>query len=201
MSRIGYKPISIPDGVKVGISGRRVEVTGPMTKEPLVWSLPERITAALDEAGKAVTVTRSDDRKESRALHGLSRSLIQNMVTGAGVGYRKRMQIYGTGYGCNLKGEVLEINCGFMGRGTKEKPQFSIPVPRGLEIKVETAAARGNSEPATFLVTSADKQLIGDFCARVRSIRPPEPYKGKGIRYEGEAVQRKAGKAFAGGGG
>lgn len=200
MSRIGKKPVEVPSGVKVEISGQAIKVSGPMTKKPLAWTLPGAVKAALDDAGKNVVVTRVDDQKQSRAMHGLSRALISNMLTGASKGYERRLEIYGTGYGCKLQGTSLHINCGFMGRGTKEKPQFVIPVPEGLEIVVETAASRGNADPAVFLVKGADKQVLGDFCARVRSIRPPEPYKGKGIRYKGERVQRKAGKAFAGGG-
>jgi large subunit ribosomal protein L6 len=200
MSRIGKKPIDVPGGVKVEIAGRDVTVSGPKTKRPLTWSLPAKVSAAVDGSGKQVVVTRADDTKESRAQHGLSRSLIANMIQGAAQGYERRLLVFGTGYSCNLQGGKLLLNCGFMGRGTKEKPQFELPVPEGLEVTIETAAARGNADPASFVVRGADKQLVGDFCARVRSIRVPEPYKGKGIRYQGEQVQRKAGKAFAGGG-
>ena len=201
MSRIGKKPVDIPGGVKVEISGRTVKVSGPKAAQPMTWSLPEMVSAAVDESGKTVVVTRQDDSKQARSEHGLSRSLIANMIQGAAQGYEQRLQVYGTGYSCNVQGDKLLLNCGFMGRGTKEKPQFSIPIPKGLEVVIETAAARGNADPASFVVRGCDKHLVGDFSARVRGIRPPEPYKGKGIRYHGENVQRKAGKAFAGGGG
>ncbi len=200
MSRIGKKPIAVPGGVKVEIKGKQVQVSGPKTKSPLSWTLPGAINATLEDDGKRITVERTADLKQTRALHGLSRALIANMVFGAHAGYQKRLLIFGTGYSCKLQGQFLHLNCGFMGRGTKEKPQFEIPVPEGINVTVETPAARGNSEPAKLLVDGPDKQLVGQFCAEVRSIRPPEPYLGKGIRYEDEKVTRKAGKAFASGG-
>ena len=199
MSRIGKKPVEVPDGVTVEISGQSVKVSGPNSKQPLSWSVPAPISAALDDGGKRVVVTRPDDQKRSRALHGLSRALIANMVHGASQGYQRRLLVYGTGYNCTVKGRTLELNVGFMGRGTKDKPQFRIPIPDGLEVVIEAPAARGETDPARFVVQGADKQQVGEFCAEVRAIRPPEPYKGKGIRYEDEQVQKKAGKAFAGG--
>ena len=201
MSRIGKKPIEVPGGVTVRISGQQVEVSGPKAKQPLTWSVPESISAVVGDGGKQVLVTRQDDRKRSRALHGLSRALIANMVLGVVRGYERRLLIYGTGYNCAVKGQTLELNLGFTGRGTKEKAQFRIPIPAGLEVAVEAPAARGDSDPAKLVVRGADKQLVGEFCAELRANRPPEPYKGKGIRYETEQVQRKAGKAFAGGAG
>lgn len=199
MSRIGKKPVEVPDGVTVEISGQTVKVCGPKSEQPLSWSVPAPISAALDDGGKRVVVTRPDDRKRSRALHGLSRALIANMVHGASQGYQRRLLVYGTGYNCDVKGRTLELNVGFTGRGTKDKPQFRIPIPGGLEVVIEAPAARGDIDPAKFVVRGADKQLVGEFCAEVRAIRPPEPYKGKGLRYEGEQVQRKAGKRLAGG--
>jgi large subunit ribosomal protein L6 len=164
------------------------------------WELPERIAAEYDAAGQVIRVTRTGDDKQSRALHGMSRALLANMVHGVSEGYERRLLIYGTGYSCNLQGRSLHLNVGFMGRGSKTKPQFEIPVPAGVEVVVETPAARGDTEPARFVVRGCDKQAVGEFAAEVRKIRPPEPYKGKGIRYEGEFVRRKQGKAFAGGG-
>ncbi|MCP4251763.1 MAG: 50S ribosomal protein L6 [bacterium] len=201
MSRIGNKPVAIPSGVTVKIEGQTVEVSGPKTKQPLCWSMPGEIRASLDNGDKQVVVTRSDDEKRSRSLHGLTRALIANMVHGAAKGYERRLLIFGTGYSCKADGRFLELNIGFMGRGTKEKAQFRIPIPEGVEVVIETPAARGDSDPAKLLIQGADKQLVGEFAAEIRSLRPPEPYKGKGIRYDGETVQRKAGKAFAGGGG
>ena len=200
MSRVGKKPIEIPAGVKVEIAGQTVKVSGPKVTQPLQWSLPQGVQAAVDGQDNKVVVTRSSDEKQQRALHGLSRALIANMIHGAHQGYQQRLLVYGSGYSCNLVGRKLYVNCGFMGRGSKDRPQFIVPVPDGLEVEIETAAARGDSDPAKFVIRGADKQLLGDFAARIRGIRPPEPYKGKGIRYEEEQVRRKAGKAFAGGG-
>jgi large subunit ribosomal protein L6 len=200
MSRIGESPIDVPAGVTVEISGQDVRVSGPKCKQPLTWSVPAGITAAMDNGGRRVVVTRQDDQKRHRSLHGLSRALIANMVHGVLHGYERRLLVYGTGYSCNVQDGKLHLNVGFMGRGSKEKPQFEVPIPDGIEVEVETPAARGESDPAKFVVRGADKQQVGEFAAEVRAIRPPEPYKGKGIRYEGEQVQRKAGKAFAAGG-
>ena len=122
------------------------------------------------------------------------------LKTASGEQHDVDVLIYGTGYSCNLQGKSLCLNVGFMGRGSKEKPQFQVPVPDGLEVDVETPAARGDMDPAKFVVRGCDKQLVGQFAAEVRRIRPPEPYKGKGIRYENEFVRKKQGKAFASGG-
>lgn len=197
MSRVGKKPVAIPGGVTVSVSGQRVEVSGPKGK--LDWSAPAAIRMASSADGKSVEVTRQDDLKSSRALHGLSRSLVANMIEGVSRGYQKRLLIYGTGYGCNVSGKTLDLNVGFMGRGTKETPQFRVPIPEGVQVKAEVPAARGDSEPARILIEGCDKQKVGQFAATVRRIRPPEPYKGKGIRYSDEHVKRKQGKALAGG--
>ena len=197
MSRIGKKAVPVPDGVKVEITGRRCSVSGSLGR--LSWELPEVVTAKYDPGAKAIHVERSGDAKVARAMHGTSRALLANMVHGVSRGYERRLLIHGTGYGCSLKGRLLCLNVGFMGRGSKEKPQFEVPVPDGVEVEIETAAARGDIDPAKFVVRGCDKQAVGQFAAEVRRIRPPEPYKGKGIRYEGEHVRKKQGKAFASG--
>ncbi|MBN1513756.1 MAG: 50S ribosomal protein L6 [Phycisphaerae bacterium] len=199
MSRVGKKPISVPSGVDVKVSGRTVTVSS--AKGSLCHALPAGISVTVDAAEKQVSVDREADSKRHRALHGLARALLQNMVVGVTQGYERRLEIYGTGYGCDLVGGKLQLNCGFMGRGGKNKAQFEIPVPQGLDVTVEVKAARGEMEPAKFVVRGIDKQLVGSFCADVRMIRKSEPYKGKGIRYQGEQVRRKQGKAFASGGG
>lgn len=198
MSRIGMKPISVPSGVTVQISGPEVSVSGPKGK--LSWRTPENATVKFDAGAKLVTVTRKDDSKQSRSNHGLTRALVANMIKGCAEGYSRRLQIYGTGYGCKLDGRTLHVNCGFSGLGDGRPSQFQITVPQGLEVKVETPAARGDNEPAQFVVSGCDKRLVGEFAAEVRSLRKTEPYKGKGIRYEGERVVRKQGKALTGGG-
>ena len=196
MSRIGKKPVPIPAGVKVAVSGRNVNVSGPQGK--LDWTAPAPIEVAVEDG--CVVCRRPDDLKQSRALHGLSRALIANMVKGVSEGYKIGLEIYGTGYGCKLEGKTLLLNIGYMGRGVGRKAQFEIPVPAGLEVTIETPAARGDNDPAKFTVSGPDKQQVGQFAAELRKLRKPEPYKGKGVRYAGEQIRRKAGKVFAGGG-
>ena len=195
MSRIGKKPISVPSGVTVQLSGRDVQVNGPKGK--LAWSVPSPIL--IEQNGDELLVKRPNDQKRNRALHGLSRALVANMVNGVDKGYEVKLEVYGTGYSAKLEGGKLLLNCGFMGRGVGKPAQFIIDVPADLEIKVETPTARGNTEPAKFSVSGVDKQKVGQFAAEVRKIRKPEPYLGKGIRYANEVVRRKVGKAFAGG--
>jgi large subunit ribosomal protein L6 len=198
MSRIGKKPIPLPDKVKVTTSGRTVKISGP--KGELSFSLPARVEAKADEAARQLVVHRAGEERQDRALHGMTRAILANMVRGVVEGYEKRLHIHGTGYGCNLSGKQLHLNCGFMGRGGKNKPQFVLDVPAGVEVQVEVAQSRGDNEPAKLVIRGCDKQLVGQFAANIRRIRPPEPYKGKGIRYHDEVVRRKAGKALAGGG-
>jgi len=195
MSRIGKKPIPIPSGVTVKIADRRVELSGPKGK--LEWTVPAPIQVAL--ADNQLVCQRPDDGMRSRALHGLSRALLANMVHGVLHGYRISLEIYGTGYGCRVEGRTLLLNLGYMGRGVGRKAQFELPIPPGLEVTVEVPAARGESEPAKFSISGADKQAVGQFAAEIRKLRKPEPYKGKGVRYAGEHIRRKAGKVFAGG--
>jgi large subunit ribosomal protein L6 len=196
MSRIGKKPIPIPGAVQVAILGQAVNVTGPKGK--LDWRMPAPITAAVETS--QVVVRRPDDLPQNRALHGLTRALIANMVKGVTDGYAIGLELYGTGYSAKVDKGRLLLNCGYMGRGVGKVAQFEIPIPAGLEIKVAVPTARGNTEPAKFAVTGCDKQLVGEFAADIRKLRKPDPYLGKGIRYAGEQVRRKAGKVFAGGG-
>jgi large subunit ribosomal protein L6 len=197
MSRVGNKPIPVPAAVKVDLTGRQVKVSGP--KGNLNWMVPAPIEIALD--GGQVVVRRPDDVPRNRALHGLSRALIANMVKGVAEGYEKKLEIYGTGYGCKVQGRELHLNIGFMGRGLNRPAQFAFEIPEGLEVEIQVPVARGNTEPARFTVRGADKQQVGQFAAEVRKLRRPEPYLGKGIRYAGEHIRRKAGKVFAGGAG
>ena len=196
MSRIGKKPVPLPRGVKVDVAGQTVNVAGPKGK--LSWALPEAISAAVEK--DEVVVRRPDDLPRNKALHGLSRALIANMVKGVAEGYSIGLELYGTGYSAKIEKGRLLLNCGYMGRGFGKTAQFDITIPAGLEIKVDVPVARGNTEPAKFTVSGCDKQLVGEFAADVRKLRKPEPYLGKGIRYAGEHIRRKAGKVFAGGG-
>jgi large subunit ribosomal protein L6 len=176
MSRIGKLPIPVPAGVDVAIEGRRVIVKGP--KGELSHTVAAPISVGRGEEGHLL-VTRPNDERESRALHGLSRTLVANMVTGVTQGYAKTLEIVGTGYRVLAKGGDLEFSLGF---------SHPVPVraPEGITFRVET--------PTRFVVEGIDKQKVGEVAANIRKIRPPEPYKGKGVRYQGEQVRRKAGK-------
>jgi large subunit ribosomal protein L6 len=192
MSRIGKKPIPVPDGVKVSLTGRTIAAEGPKGK--LRWEFRPEVQVALDEAGKTVTVTRENNSRMARSLHGLTRSLIANMVAGCDKGFLKALEVYGVGYGVQLQGAKFTLQAGL-------SHPVVFDVPQGLTVEVQVPQARGDSEPAKFTVFGADKQAVGEFAARVRKARPPEPYKGKGVRYADEHVRRKVGKAFVGAGG
>jgi large subunit ribosomal protein L6 len=176
MSRIGRLPITLPQGVEVTISGADVTVKGP--KGSLNHTLASPITIAKDEHGVLV-VSRPDDERISRSLHGLSRTLVANMITGVTEGYTKVIEIVGVGYRVVAKGSDLEFALGF------SHPVF-IPAPNGISFVVET--------PTRFSVSGIDKQLVGEVAANIRKLRKPDPYKGKGLRYSGEVVRRKQGK-------
>lgn len=196
MSRIGEKPIAVPSGVTVKVSGREVTVSGP--KGTSAWSHPVTAEVTFDSGSASIRVTRKNNEKQSRANHGLTRALVANMVKGVSDGFERRLLIYGTGYNCKLEGRTLHVNVGFSGRRRGIGSQFELPVPQGLEVVVERPAARGDTDPASLLIRGFDKQLVGQFAAEVRALRKTEPYKGKGIRYEGEKVRRKQGKALTG---
>ncbi len=177
MSRIGKMPVVIPSGVDVTLEGRRVSVKGP--KGELAHTIAEPITVEREDG--SLVVRRPDDERRSKALHGLSRSLIANMVTGVTAGYEKKLEIVGVGYRVLAKGPAqIELNVG-----------YSHPVvydaPDGVTFTVES--------PTKFTVSGIDKQMVGEVAANIRKVRRPEPYKGKGIRYSGEYVRRKVGKA------
>ena len=190
MSRIGKLPVPIPDKVKVTVQDRTVNVEGPLGR--LDWTFPYGMTVTVDGEKNEVRVERPDDQRRHRALHGLTRALIANMVEGVIKGYERRMQLYGTGYSVNVQGKKIVIQCGFAHSVEKD-------IPGGIEVDVEVPATRGNDTPARFAVKGCDKQLVGEFAAEVRHIKPPEPYLGKGFRYVGEQIRRKAGKTFVGG--
>ncbi len=187
MSRIGNKRIPIPDGVKVAVSGRTVSVEGPNGKLQLTHR-PE-VSVAVDSAAKTVVVSRASDDRSSRSLHGLTRSLIANMIHGCTKGYSRDLEVYGVGFSVQVQGKKFLLNCGM------SHPAV-FPIPAGLTVTVQTPQARGDNEPARFMVSGADKQAVGEFAAAIRRTRAPEPYKGKGVRYVGERVRRKVGKAF-----
>jgi len=189
MSRVGNKTIAVPDGVKVSIADRTVSVEGPMGR--LSWAHRPEVSVQLDGDAKAILVARKGDDRISRSLHGLTRSLVANMVEGCHTGFAKSLEVYGVGFGVQLQGSKFNLNCGL-------SHPVVFDVPPGLTVEVQTPQARGDTEPARFSVRGADKQLVGEFAARIRRARPPEPYKGKGVRYAGEHIKRKQGKAFTG---
>jgi len=177
MSRIGRLPITVPAGVDVTIEGADVTVKGP--KGTLSHTVPAPITVERAEDG-TLQVTRPNDERMSRSLHGLTRTLVANMVAGVTEGYTKKLEIVGTGYRVVAKGSDLEFALGF-------SHPVIIPAPEGISFAVET--------PTRFSVSGIDKQQVGEVAANLRKLRKPDPYKGKGVRYEGEVIRRKAGKA------
>jgi large subunit ribosomal protein L6 len=176
MSRIGRQPIVLPDSVNVSLSpGGRVQVIGPLGE--LVQAVPARMKVELRDG--EIVVERPSERGEDRALHGLTRTLIANMVEGVTKGFEKRLAIQGVGYRATMRGQALELAVGFSHTVVKEPPDgisFEVPIPTQIVVK------------------GTDKQAVGQVAAEIRKVRPPEPYKGKGIRYEGEQVRRKVGK-------
>jgi large subunit ribosomal protein L6 len=188
MSRIGKKPIIIPQGVKVEQSGLCIKVSGPLGS--LQLNCHPRIKVKIDSsAGKISVENEHPQIRQNRQLHGTMRALIANMITGVSRGFEKKIEIYGTGYNVKEQGGKLILQVGFSHPVEK-------PVPKGIKVNVETGATRGNEVPARFTLSGIDKRLLGQFAADVRKIKPPEPYKGKGIRYADEYVRRKVGKAF-----
>lgn len=190
MSRVGKKPILIPDSVRVTVADRTVNVEGP--KGTLSWTHRPEITVAVDESARTIAATRQDDERLSRGLHGLTRSLIANMVEGCANGFTKALEVYGVGYSVAVQGNKVTLTVGY-------SHPVEMVIPAGVTVEVQTPQARGDTDPARFTVSGADKQAVGELAARLRKTRPPEPYKGKGVRYAGEHVRRKVGKAFAGG--
>lgn len=177
MSRIGKKPIELPKGVEVTLNGQEVSVKGP--KGSLSLTIAEPITIA-KEGENTLVLTRPDDERNSRALHGLSRTLVANMIEGVTKGYEKKLELVGVGYRVAAKGKDLEFALGF-------SHPVHVPAPEGISFAVEN--------PTNFSVQGIDKQLVGEVAANIRKIRKPEPYKGKGVRYADEKVRRKQGKA------
>jgi large subunit ribosomal protein L6 len=175
MSRIGRLPIPVPSGVEVSLDGQLVTVKGP--KGSLMHTVAEPITVGRDEG--QIVVSRPDDERNSRALHGLTRTLVSNMVTGVTAGYSKTLEIVGVGYRVTAKGSDLEFALGY---------SHPVPVkaPEGIRFEVQT--------PTRFVVHGIDKQQVGEVSAKIRGLRKPDPYKGKGVRYQGEVVRRKVGK-------
>jgi large subunit ribosomal protein L6 len=179
MSRIGKKPVPVPAGVKVQIADRTITVEGPKGK--LQWEHRPEVSVAYDEQAKMISVARRDDERQSRALHGLTRALVVNMVAGVTQGYERRLEIQGVGYLAAVLGSTLQLRVGLAN-------ELQVPIPEGVKVSVP--------DQQHIVIQGIDKQKVGHFAASVRALRKPEPYKGKGIRYLGEAVRRKQGKAM-----
>jgi large subunit ribosomal protein L6 len=180
MSRIGNKPVPVPAGVKIAVNNGVVSVQGP--KGTLQFAPRPEIAVKLDDAGKNVVVSRSSDERQPKALHGLTRAIINNMVVGVTTGYEKKLEIVGVGYVATLKGDTLSMRVGFANEIVKK-------VPKDLNVTVP--------DQTHIVVQGCDKQLVGQFAAELRNSRKPEPYKGKGVRYQGEFIKLKPGKAAA----
>jgi large subunit ribosomal protein L6 len=180
MSRIGKVPVPVPAGVKVAVKGSQLSVEGPLGK--LQADFLPIVKVEYDEAGKKLTVAREGDTRQARAAHGLTRALVRNMVVGVTQGYEKKLEIVGVGYLAALAGKTLQLRVGFANEIHK-------PIPTGLTVTCP--------DQTHIIIKGTDKQMVGQFAAEVRAVRKPEPYKGKGIRYDGEQVRRKAGKAVS----
>ncbi len=177
MSRIGQKPIPVLDGVKVQVNGRQIAVEGPKGK--LQWEHRPEVSVKYDDSAKHVVVSREGDDRLARSYHGLTRSLINNMIFGVKEGYEKKLEIVGVGYIGSVQGKVLQLRVGYANEVQK-------PIPTGLEVTCP--------DQTHIVIRGCDKQQVGQFAAEVRAVRKPEPYKGKGIRYQGEHVRIKPGK-------
>ena len=193
MSRVGKKPIIIPQEVKVeqSAAGRSIKVSGPLGN--LQMDCHPEIKVKVDgSAGQILVENERPQNRQGKQLHGTMRALIANMVTGVSKGFEKKMEIYGTGFNVKERGGKLVFQVGF-------SHPVERAIPKDINVKIDVDAARGNDVPAKFTLLGTDKCLLGQFAADIRRIRPPEPYKGKGIRYADEHVRRKVGKAFTSG--
>ncbi|HUV41298.1 MAG TPA: 50S ribosomal protein L6 [Sedimentisphaerales bacterium] len=191
MSRIGKKPVSIPETVKVEHKSGLIKVSGPLGN--LEMNCHALIKVKVDESGRKIVVENEypDDRRHKQ-LHGTMRALIANMVAGVSKGFAKNMEIYGTGYNVKEQGGKVVFQIGLC-------HPVELKIPEIVKVKIVAAATRGDDVPAKFTLSSVDKGALGQFAAEIRKIKPPEPYKGKGIRYADEHIRRKAGKAFTSG--
>lgn len=189
MSRIGKKPIEVPGNVKVELKSQHLKVTGPVGTNEL--DIHPRIKIELADDGKSISVINDEpNNRGAKELHGTMRSLVSNMIEGSSKGFERKMQIFGTGYNIAEQGGSVVLNVGY-------SHSVKLPIPKGVKVNIEAKATRGNDVPALFSVSGHEKCTLGQFAADIRKIRPPEPYKGKGIRYADEVVRRKVGKAFA----
>ncbi len=188
MSRIGTQPIPVPESVEVAVQDNHVRLKGRLGE--LEHELPGLLEVEYDGDERLLHVRRKGENRRARCHHGLHRSLLANKVQGVHEGFSKGLEIYGTGYSVDLRGETVVLQVGFC-------HPVEIDLPEGIRVDIERPNAQQDN-PAQFTVHGIDKELVGDVAAKIRAVRPPEPYKGKGIRYAGEYVRRKEGKAFTG---
>lgn len=181
MSRVGNKPVSVPDGVTIAMTDNSIQVKG--AQGDLSFRYPSSISIEHDTQAKELHVRRPDDARQNRAMHGMVRAIVNNMVAGVQTPFVKKLEIQGVGYNAQLEGKTLKLQVGFANT-------IRLEVPSGVTCTL--------ANPTQITVSGPDRQAVGQFAANIRRVRPPEPYKGKGIRYEGELVRRKAGKAAAG---
>ncbi|HEX4130178.1 MAG TPA: 50S ribosomal protein L6 [Pirellulales bacterium] len=179
MSRIGKKPVAVPAGVKVGVDGQTINIEGKLGK--LAWTFRPEVKVSFDDAKRQVVVDRKGDSRPARALHGLTRAVINNMMRGVTDGYEKKLEIVGVGYLAAIQKNILQLRVGYAN-------EVHLEIPTGLTVSCP--------DQTHVVIKGIDKQKVGQFAAEVRAVRKPEPYKGKGVRYEGEVVRRKAGKAM-----
>ena len=192
MSRIGKKAIEVPSGVTLELVGSTLKASGPKGK--LEFQCHPDIKIEVDNASKSVVVENpKPDNRFCNAMHGTVRALVNNVIVGVSKGFERKMEIFGTGYNIKEQGGKLVLSIGFC-------HPIELAIPKSVKLNIEVPATRGNDVPAKFSLTGPDKHELGQFAANVRKVRPPEPYKGKGIRYADEHVRRKEGKAFASGG-
>lgn len=185
MSRIGKQPVKVPSDVKVSISGNIVNIEGPKSK--LTQAFHPDITVEYNQQDKQILVKRSSDEKYHKALHGLTRALISNMILGVTKGYSKKLEIVGLGYTAKVQGTDIVLSLGYT-------HPFTLEIPKGIKVDITNP-----TNPGKLTISGPDKQMVGQFSAVIREAKPPEPYKGMGIKYEGEVIRRKAGKAFTSG--
>lgn len=189
MSRIGKKPISVPSGVKVEQKSGQVKISGPLGNIEIACK--PQIEVKLDGANILVE-NKNPQIREDKQLHGTMRAILANMVEGVSKGFEKKLEIFGTGYTVKEQGGKIVLQVGYAN-------PIEMEIPKGVKLKIDVAATRGDDTPAKFSFSSVDKCVLGRFAADVRKVRPPEPYKGKGIRFSGEVVKRKVGKTFTSG--
>jgi large subunit ribosomal protein L6 len=191
MSRIGKKPIAVPQGVKIEHQGQTVKITGPLGTAELNYD--PCLTVKIEDGGSRIDVINPEPEvRRNKELHGTTRALLANMITGVTQGYQKKMEIYGTGYNVKDQGGKLVLTVGFA-------HIVEMPIPQGVKVTIDVPATRGNEVPAKFTLASIGKCVVAQFAAEIRKVKPPEPYKGKGIRYADEHIRHKVGKAFASG--